>query len=72
VEEASSYTILLIIEGLLNPWGIRVAYNVFSLCKSLPNMKNEIRAKYFVAIFQLKKWPNFEKKKRKKFTTFGL
>ncbi len=52
MEEALSYTNLLIIEGLLNPWGIRVACNVFSLCKSLPNMKNEIRAKKFVAIFQ--------------------
>jgi len=33
-------------------WGIGVACNVFSLCESLPNMKNEIRAKDFVAIFQ--------------------
>jgi len=50
----------------LDPWGIIVDYNVFSLCESLPNMKNEIRAKDFVAIFQFfLKRPNFEKKKRK-------
>ncbi len=52
VEKASSYTNLLVIDGLLNPWGIRVACNVFSLCESLLNMKNEIRVKDFVAIFQ--------------------
>jgi hypothetical protein len=51
VEEASCYTKLLVIEGLSNPWGIRVGYNVFSWRGSLPNMKNEIRLKDFVVIF---------------------
>jgi hypothetical protein len=51
VEEVLGYTNLLIIEGLSDHWGIIVDYNVFSLCESLPNMKNEIRVKDFVAIF---------------------
>jgi hypothetical protein len=37
------------------------------LCKSLPNMKNEIRAKKFVAIFQFFKNGQIWKEKKRKF-----